>query len=114
MVSKVVFISIYVLSISIRCLPLTLTFTLPLHFSLVAHYVRFKLFVLNNSRVVRVYDLKEWIDEFSFDRDTELSNEIGDFINGQGPGSIQVKIVKDLSQEVWIVLGKLQDSRLDL
>ena len=62
--------------------PLTLTCT-RLHFSLVAHYVGLELLVLDHARVVRVHDLKEGVDEFSFDRDTELGNEIRHFINGQ-------------------------------
>ena len=63
-----------------------------------SEYVSLKLFELNGSRVVGINYLEEWVDVFPLNGDSELGNQVGHLVDGQGLGSIQVKIAEDLFQ----------------
>lgn len=82
--------------------------------SLGAHDVGLELIVLDDTRVVAVYDLKEWIDELSFHRDTQFCDKVCHLIDGQRLSSIQVEVVEDLSKQIWVVLSQLKNSGFDL
>ena len=73
-----------------------------------------ELIILNSTRVVRINDLEEWIDELSLDGNAKLRNQVGHFIDGEALTTVQVKIVEDLAEKVRIVSGELKDASLDL
>jgi len=64
-----------------------------------------ELVVLNSSRVVLVDNLKEWIDVLSLDGDLQLGNEVGNLINGQVTTLVQIEIVEDFLEELWVLAG---------
>jgi len=74
------------------------------------HKVWFKFFVFNGTRVVGINYLEIWVNEFSLNWDSQFSNQVCDFINGQTLTSIQIEIIKDFPEELWIILCKLEYS----
>ena len=73
-----------------------------------------ELVILDSSAVVLVDDLEEWVDIFSLDGDLELGNEVGNLIDGQVTALVQVEVIKDLLEELWVLAGQLKDARFDL
>ena len=76
--------------------------------------VSLKFFVLDSTRVVLVYNLEEWVDILSFNRNLQLSDEIGNFIDSKVTTLVQIEIVEDLFEEGRVLSGQLKDTSLNL
>ena len=78
------------------------------------HQVWFKFFIFNCTRIVCVNNLEVWVDEFSLYWDSQFSNQISNFINGQTLTSIKIKVIKDFPEELRVILCKLENSCFNL
>ena len=76
--------------------------------------VSLKFFVLDSTRVVLVYNLEEWVDILSLNRNFQLSNEVGNFIDSKVTTLVQIEIVEDLFEEGRVLSGQLKDTSLNL
>ena len=76
--------------------------------------VSLKFFVLDSTRVVLVYNLEEWVDILSFNRNLKLSDEVGNFIDSKVTTLVQIEIVEDLFEEGRVLSGQLKDTSLNL
>ena len=75
--------------------------------------VSLKFFVLDSTRVVLVYNLEEWVDILSFNRNLKLSDEVGNFIDSKVTTLVQIEIVEDLFEEGRVLSGQLKDTSLN-
>ena len=76
--------------------------------------VSLKFFVLDSTRVVLVYNLEEWVDILSLNRNFQLSDEVGNFIDSKVTTLVQIEIVEDLFEEGRVLSGQLKDTSLNL
>ena len=76
--------------------------------------VSLKFFVFNSTGVVLVYNLEEWVDILSFNRNLKLSDEVGNFIDSKVTTLVQIEIVEDLFEEGRVLSGQLKDTSLNL
>ena len=84
------------------------------HSSLLVKNVGFELFVLNTTRVVLVYHFEEWVDIFPFDGDLQFCDQVGHLINCEMSTLIQIEVIEDLPEELWVTASQFEDTALDL
>ena len=61
-----------------------------------------------------VYNLEEWVDILSLNRNLQLSDKIGNFIDSKVTTLVQIEIVEDLFEEGRVFSGQLKDTSLNL
>lgn len=93
--------------------PLVSSLYLSFTHSLLAHDVGLKLSVLNNARVVGINHLEEWVHILALDADLQLCDQVCDLINSETTRLVQVEVVEDLSQQVRVLSGQLEDTVAD-
>jgi len=79
-----------------------------------AEDVGLELVVFNAARVVHVDDLEEGVDVLALNRNLELGNEVGHFVDGEVATLVQIEIVEDLSKEGGVAASQLENAGLDL
>ena len=81
--------------------------------SLLAEDVGLELSVLNAARVVSIYNLEEGVDKLALNRNLQLSDKVGDLIDGEVTTLVEVEVVEDLLKELGLLAGKLPNAGLD-
>ena len=79
-----------------------------------AENVALELSVFNAARVVCVDDLEEGVDELALDRNLQLGDQVGDFVDGEVAALVEVEVVEDLLEELRVLTGELPNARLNL
>jgi hypothetical protein len=78
-----------------------------------AENVGFEFFVFNSATVVFINNLEEGVDVLPLDRDLELGDEVGGFVNSEVAALVQIEIVEDLSKESRVTASQLENARLN-
>ena len=61
-----------------------------------------------------VYNLEEWVDILSFNRNLKFSDQIGNFVDSKVTTLIQIEIIENLFEEGRVLSGQLKDASLNL
>ena len=61
-----------------------------------------------------VYNLEEWVDILSFNRNLKFSDQIGNFVDSKVTALIQIEIIENLFEEGRVLSGQLKDASLNL
>ena len=61
-----------------------------------------------------VYNLEEWVDILSFNRNLKYSDQIGNFVDSKVTTLIQIEIIENLFEEGRVLSGQLEDAGLNL
>ena len=61
-----------------------------------------------------VYNLEEWVDILSFNRNLKFSDKIGNFVDSKVTTLIQIEVIENLFEEGRVLTGKFKDASLNL